>query len=324
MKASTFAGLGVLFATIALGGCAPSPAGVVSPAGGADVTHASITFQDLLYVSNANGTVSVYRYQQRTLVAVLTDFTQPKGACADSTGSVYVADYQRNAIYEYAHGGKKPIATLDDSPYTPYACAASPPNRNLAVANLPSNGYYKTGNVAIFLHGTGKPSILHLPNGNQPFGCAYDDRGDLLIAARIKYSSFWYDKFYYLPRDAQKLIPMQLPGLNYYSVANLIEGVAWDGEYWVVGPIYQELYLYTISVKASQAGEIELSGNDISAGPVAIYRKSLKSRGTQIVAGVGASAVYYWSYPTGDYVNQITKYLDDPFGVAISLGEPRT
>jgi uncharacterized repeat protein (TIGR03803 family) len=45
--------------------------------------------RDLLYVSNANETVNVYRYWQRTLAGVLTDFKQPMGACADSAGDVY-------------------------------------------------------------------------------------------------------------------------------------------------------------------------------------------------------------------------------------------
>jgi len=70
--------------------------------------------------------------------------------------------------------------------------------------------------------------------------------------------------------------------------------------------------------------KIELSAgtSGIAPGPIAIYRKSLKSRGTQVVAGDGASTVFYWNYPTGgDDIAQIAKNLDDPFGVAISLGD---
>ena len=44
--------------------------------------------RDLLYVSNGNCTVNVYRYWQHTLAGVLTDFTDPKGACSDQIGNV--------------------------------------------------------------------------------------------------------------------------------------------------------------------------------------------------------------------------------------------
>ncbi len=69
--------------------------------------------RDLLYVSNADGTVSVYRYWQRTLVGVLTNFTQPMGECADAAGDVYITDYAASTISEYAHGGTKPIRVLE-------------------------------------------------------------------------------------------------------------------------------------------------------------------------------------------------------------------
>jgi hypothetical protein len=73
--------------------------------------------RDLLYVSNANGTVNVYRYWQRTLVGILTNFKLPMGACSDRAGNVYIVDNEKQKIYEYAHAGKKAIKVLDDSPY---------------------------------------------------------------------------------------------------------------------------------------------------------------------------------------------------------------
>jgi hypothetical protein len=126
MRPWSFARAAFFVAALTFGGCggiqnalpAEAPSAVANP----DAGH------DLLYVSNANGTVSVFRYWQHALVTVLTDFGRPMGECADPAGNVYIADYQRNKIDEYAHGAKKPAKVLDDSPYAPYACSVAPSN----------------------------------------------------------------------------------------------------------------------------------------------------------------------------------------------------
>ena len=89
-------------------------------------------------VSNGNGTVSVYWYRQRTLVGVLTKFTQPMAGCSDTAGNVYIPDYQAKKIIEYAHGNAKPLRTIDDAPYTPYGCAVSPTTGDLRLQTMGS------------------------------------------------------------------------------------------------------------------------------------------------------------------------------------------
>jgi hypothetical protein len=102
-----------------------------------------------------------------------------------------------------------------------------------------------------------------------------------------------------------------------------VQGVAWDGKYWVVQS-YDGLYRYAINIKSTYVDMMELSGGDGEAGPVAIYRKDSKAKGTQAVAGTGSngdSAVEFWNYPAaGNPIHDITQDLDAPFGVAISLG----
>jgi hypothetical protein len=278
--------------------------------------------RDLLYVSNANGTVSVYRYWQRTLVGVLTDFKKPMGECADKAGDVYMTDFSAHKIYEYGHGGTKPIRTIDDSSYTPYGCSVAASNGDLAVTNSPYD-YFKAGNIAIYRHATGKPFILQGTRGEHFTSCAYDDRGDLLAMSEYMYSPFWYFQFYYLPKNSTKLIAMTLPGITYSTHASVIQGVAWDGKYWAVGPWYNYVSLYTIDVKATMEGTVDLAtGDDIFPGPVAFYRTT-KAQATQAVAGAGSATAYYWKYPAGgSYFAEITQDLDKPFGIAISLGSP--
>lgn len=319
--------VGVAVAAL-LAGCVASQLEMAPPERTAGAMAGALQQHDLLYVTNANGTVSVYRYWQHTLAYVLTDFKKPMGACADRSGHVYITDYKRQKIYEYEHGGKKPIATLDDSPYTPFTCSVSPSNGDLAVANSPYDTYGAGGNIAIYPHGSGEPIILTEGGGSNGVhftGCAYDDRGDLLAMNQYRYDPFWYSGFYYLPKNGTKLLPMTLPGMGYGSSHfAVVQGVAWDGKYWLVGPSYNYIALYTIGVKAYQVGTLKLiNGQPPYLGPVAIYRKTLKSQGTQLAAGAGSygsGVLDYFKYPAGGApIAQISKDLDAPFGVAISL-----
>lgn len=280
--------------------------------------------RDLLYISNGNGTVDVYRYWQRTLVGVLTNFAKPAGECADQVGDVYIADYQNQKVYKYAHGGKKPIAVLDQSPYGPYGCSVDPSTGDLAVANY-DQGYYSGGDIAVYPHGSGKPTIYTESDDDRFISCAYDDRGDLFVTDRYYYYySYFYDiEFYYLPKHGSKLLSMDVADPNSSSGWPYIEGVGWDGTYWIVES-YGDLYRFEINIKAKYVSETEMSS---AYDPVsfAFYRKKVKSPATQVVAATsgfsGAGEVDYWPYPTGgNPLHTITKDLDAPFGAAISLG----
>ncbi len=193
----------------------------------------SIQKRDLLYVSNTNGTVSVYRYWQRTLVGVLTNFAQPLGECADRYSNVYIVDFSTKHISVYAHGGTKPIRVIDDSPYSPYGCAVDYRTGKLAVANY-GPSYYKVGNVAVYQPGTNKRIVYEGGTTDRFTDCAYDDRGDLLTTAQYGFSSYYYSDFYYLPKHGTKLIPMDLPPPSSFWQWASIYGLAWDGQYWLV------------------------------------------------------------------------------------------
>ena len=268
--------------------------------------------RDLIYVSNVNGTVNVYRYWQRTIVGVLTDAVEPAGMCSDKAGDVYVTDHKEpHLIYEYAHGGTKPINVLSD-PQAPWACSVDPVTGNLAVAN------YRKESVSIYAHAQGKP-VVYKPDDNEHFiSCAYDDRGDLFIVSGPGYYGY-YSYFYYLPKLGTQLIPMNLPGGNRSSGRWFaVQGVAWDGKYWVVAA-YNILYRFTIDVDAKLVDETTLLPGNSSVGPIAIYRKSPKGQGTQVVGALGN--IEYWKYPAGgEPFAEITKDLDYPYGVAISMG----
>lgn len=279
--------------------------------------------RDLLYVSNSNGTVTVYRYWQRTVVGVLTDFSKPQGECADRAGNVYITDSGRKKVYEYAHDGKKPIEVLSVAPYLPYGCSVNPANGDLAVANS-ANDEYKAGNISIYSHGTGTPTTYQGPYDDHFINVAYDDRGDLFTNSELLwYYSYFYDiAFYYLPKGGTKLIAEDLSQPYFSSGWPYVSSIAFDGKYWVVDSI-GKLYLYSINIEPQYEGDLSFSGYRV--GTVALYRKTLKGRATQVVGASGtgsASAVEYWKYPLiTTPVGSITKDLDDPIGLTISFGQ---
>ena len=147
--------LGACAAAAIFAGCS-SPNDLPNTAGFADAAPAGAAKWDLLYVSNGAGTVTVYRYWQRTLHQVLGGFEEPRGECVDGKADVYVTDARKEKIFEFAHGGSKPIKVLSDSGYVPYACSIDPHSGNLAVANN-STSSRGAGSVAIYRHATGKP-----------------------------------------------------------------------------------------------------------------------------------------------------------------------
>jgi hypothetical protein len=113
----------------------------------------------------------------------LGSFYRPVGECADKTGNVFIADLGNQRIVEYAHGGKKPIATLQDSD-GPYGCAIDPATGNLAVTNV------RVANVAIYERARGRPKKYMNPSMSGYAFCTYDGKGNLYVDGQVSYSSF--------------------------------------------------------------------------------------------------------------------------------------
>lgn len=280
---------------------------------------------DLLYVTNANGTVNVYRYWQQTLVGILTDFAFPLGECVDGAGDVYIVDYETQKISEYVHGHTHPINVIDDSPYRPYGCAVAPKSGDLAIANNPNGSAH--GNIAIYRRATGKPTLYRSHYLNFYESCAYDDKGNLLTTDGA-YGSGYGSSFAYLAKHSVRLVDIGITGgTSYGSGFNGVRGIAWDGKYFVLNTDdfgEGELYRVTVAASGGQAvGTTYLTGGGF-LGPVWIYNNHQQSQGTQVVGAWtdsrGDSGVSYWKYPVGgDTIDEISQALDQPFGAAVSL-----
>jgi len=276
--------------------------------------------KDLLYISNYNTeTVLVYSYPDGKKMGTLTGFDQPDGLCSDKKGDVWIvnnADSQGGLdVVEYKHGGTKPIATLSDG-YVLVGCSVDPTTGDLAVTDTESISFQQ-GNVAIFTHAKGKPTLLSVPNMLYPYFCGYDDKGNL-YADGFQYSSSG-SVFAELPKGKKKFTEItldksiQFPG-----------NIRWDGKYVAVGDqeySYNPSGFYESAIfRTTGAG-----GRVVSVTPLmdtgdivgfSIEGKTLIGPDAQ---WKNAGSVFFWDYPAGRKPIKKLKGFDAPFGTAISV-----
>jgi hypothetical protein len=275
---------------------------------------------DLLYISDGNGEVTVYTYWQKSLVGELTGFTQPMGECVDKASDVFITDYGAQKVIEYAHAGKKPIATIDDSPYTPYACSVDLATGTLAVAN--EAGGSTQGNIAVYANVKATPKLYTDKKIPDFQACAYDNSGNLLVSNGQAGSR--YANFAWLPKGGSKLLDVTLPGPEKPWSWDGVDGIQWDGRYFVIDAY--SLYRETVSTgQGYYIGDTYFQIGGGQAGPFWIYNIHPNKQGTQVV-GVYSDFSYpyveYWNYPAGgDAVASISKGLEKPVAVTVSLGK---
>jgi hypothetical protein len=143
---------------------------------------------DLLYVSATNGDRYVFTYPRGKLVGTLTGFFGGAGECVDSSGDVFLPSLANDSaassiIYEYAHGGTTPIATLNDTGIAS-GCSIDPASGDLAVANIydTTNPYgARLGSIAIYPGANGTPKLYY----DAQYGvllCGYNNQGRLYVS----------------------------------------------------------------------------------------------------------------------------------------------
>ena len=196
------------------------------------------TTSNLVYASDNNsGAVYVYSINVNglALVGTLTGFVSPTGLCADKKGDVWVVDsgssFFKPNLFEFAHGGTKAIATLTDEHAVAVGCAVDPMTGNLAVANLNATSSIKEaqGNVAVFKHAAGKPTLYEPPPFSIGFYgqfCGYDDAGNLFVDFQTSYlgESFGFGE---LAKGASQIKVITLRG----GTVNSPGQVQWDGQH---------------------------------------------------------------------------------------------
>jgi hypothetical protein len=265
--------------------------------------------EDLLYVAalpdGPNGSVYVYSYPQGRLLGTLTGFVEPRGECADSAGDVFIVAYANQSmssstIYEYAHGGTTPIATLSD-PDVAVGCAVDPTTGNLAASG---------DGVAIFKNASGNPTTCYSSEYSFFLYCGYDDRSNLyLMGVNGQYG------------DQQVLVRLSSGSSNFqqitldaklYISSNISPIVQWDGKHIAVtsDPYRKPVSLYRLRIKGSNA--VVISSATLSSG-ANIYSGGMWIRGKSIIGaghlGRHYEAAFLWPYPKGGLPSRTIKRL---------------
>ncbi len=263
---------------------------------------------NLLYVgSPTTDDVYVYSYPGGTLVGTITGFDDPLGMCSDSNGNVWItntgpSDYAY--LVEYAHGGTTPIATLDDSGFSPQACSVDATTGNLAVAN-------QLDDVAVWKDARGKRRLYLTSNiVDGPETITYDGSSNAIFADFETHSGW-------LPMGDSKVKKFGLqPHLSKHGPFE------WDGKYLGLlasskKPRYEEVIRYKVSGGiATQVGTVPLNGVTHS-GQFWIQDSGM------ILTDSRAGAVYFFKYPKGGNPTKTISGLKRPYGVTVSVAPRR-
>jgi len=195
-----------------------------------------------------------------------------------------------STIYEYAHGGTSPIATLND-PKTALGCAVDPTTGDLAASG---------DGVAIFKNASGNPTMYY-SSEYRFYYCGYDDRGDLYLTAVNGH----YADQQVLVRLASGSADFEQITLNakLYSSNSIWPTVQWDGKHMAVtsDPYLKPISLYRLRITGSNATVI--SSASLSS-PMNDYSGETWIQGTSII-GVGHAkprhyeAAFLWPNPGG-------------------------
>jgi hypothetical protein len=266
--------------------------------------------EDLLYVSNVY-TITVYSYPKGKLVGTLENFDKPYGECVDMKGNVWVTDSTFGKIYEYAHGGTKPLHTLKDPEYVPYGCAVDPTTGDLAVANY-SDASARQGDLVVYHKAKGTPKSYIGYEFYYYYYCGYDAKGNLYVDGLNDYGENF--EFGELAKGGGAIQDILLP-----NSLKAPGGIEWDGQYVAVGDKGEAIYQYTFSNGAATLeGTTTLTGA-ANVGQFDIVGSTVVTPNEFFTDTTNSGAVLYYPYPAGGASTQtITNGVFYPFAAVIS------
>jgi hypothetical protein len=180
--------------------------------------------EDLLYVTNYSY-VSIYSYPKLKLVGTLKGFYSAVGECVDSAGNVFVTNSNPDAVFEYAHGGVKRIATLLTKKVGPVGCSVDATSGNLAVTG---SGAPYDNRINIFKSARGQPYLYKDPTFFEMQFCGYDSNGNLFVDGTT--DTYGKAALAELPSGKSTLVSIRL---NVKIDGS--GGIQWDGQFLAVG-----------------------------------------------------------------------------------------
>lgn len=319
MKRLAPAGCGLLTVLI-LAACngssanAPLPRSVEAPLrsatqGASWMSPVARTKPKLLYVSAFNGSdVTVYDYPDGSQVGTLTGFSSPSGQCVDEKGDVYITNFTRGAVDEYAHGGKTPLNTYATSGDA-FGCSVDKAG-DLAVTDFLGTSY-SAGSITVFPKGAGKGVVYSDPaDCHYIWPAGYDDAGNLIAVAENDTSEAV--TYCALLKGSKSLTTLSAAGFAIYSP----DTTMWDGTYIALGDQQLGGGLQSGFVEATLSGSTltkhaQVALSDVCDGgythvvnPFIVGRKNTPVNDRRGVAVLGSNQFCnadfrLWHYPQG-------------------------
>lgn len=288
----------------------------------------------LLYVADdETDDVYVYDYPSGTSVGTLTGFSGPYGECTDSSGDVYIANFDDEDAVEYGYGGKTVLNTYDQSGGTPIGCSVDSKG-DVAVTS------FDPGEVTVFAGGDPSKGTTYSASSScyYMWTMGYDSKGNLIAVGENEDGGREY--------CALMSGASSITALSFSGTIDFPGGTKWDGEYIALGD--QEaggtyvtgVYPVTLSgsTLTAESSEVDFDGSCYSdynddVNPfftngktnISPDKKSKSSRANTMVGpdlwceseGKGG-AVYTWAYPAGgDPSGGLKTPSEDPYGAAV-------
>ncbi|HVR46069.1 MAG TPA: hypothetical protein VMT95_05480 [Candidatus Binatia bacterium] len=240
------------------------------------------------------------------------------GLCSDSGGDVFLTVFSASfvKIFEYAHGGTKPIAELRDPQPTPIGCASDPTSGNLAVTNsFPTEGLES---VAIYKGTQGKAKLYYsIPEMHVLAFCAYHNAGDLFVDGKNRTNGRF--ALAELPKGSGTFQSITVKGLDTRKPGNL----QWIGNYLTVA-VPTAHRIYTLQVSGT-TGTI--------VGTTVLHRWDTRTTvqswidGNTVIAprGLTNETIAFWNYPQGGKPVKTLRGFAAGYihGVTVSTGQGR-
>ncbi len=247
---------------------------------------------NLLYISDNSGFVYVFQYPTGKLVGTIGGFDGSSGLCADSKGNVFITNTDGQDVLEYAHGGKKPIATFLLFGAFPNGCAVDPASGNLAVTNFATSPSQGPGNVAVFAKAQGNPTFYTAKGFMEYLFAGYDGNGNLFVDGVNSGTS--QSLFAELASGSSTL-----SNLTVSQSMGFPGGIQWDGKYMAIEDDMKDT-IYRMNFSGSTgtvAGTVHLSAR--SHLVVQFWLQ-----GDTIIVPFGGSPrtvkkIGFWNYPDG-------------------------
>ena len=243
---------------------------------------------DLLYVVNYDNAV-FFSFPQGKQIGELSGIGNPENVCSDTSGNVWFTSHvgrQKYKLYEFAHGGTKPIATIDvPESKSAVACTINPVNGDLAVLN--NAGVSNSGSLLVWpgaRSGTPQEYTLYL----EPTACAYDEHGDLFATGWTDSDGYYFVE---LKSGATAFTNISVKPRSF-----LAGSVQWDGEYFAVAMLHGGgSRIYRLQVSGSTGKVVQV----VHPHPVALQTWFLVQGGMLVATerSYDDEQLGIWKYP---------------------------